>query len=259
MGGLLYKDFVSVKGKAVSVIILITVLLFLLFRVIFPGNVYNEFFSARTETGEVVNIVDTFFVMSLPVFLYTFLMLISIAFNKTITYDEKSKIRAYLLSLPIDKKKYVASKYIFVGILTYAFLSVYMILNVISDAFTGDVGSIVDFSNLCTALALPGMSLALFMNAVDIPVNLLFGRAKAVTIQTSFWLTVGFIAVALFLFGDLTVLDRWDLIKLVEWIDTHAFEATLVSVLSPVISLLFFYVSYRITAFFYVRKEGMDE
>ena len=54
MGGLLYKDFVSVKGKAASIIIIITVLLFLLFRVIFPGNVYNEFFSARTETGEIV-------------------------------------------------------------------------------------------------------------------------------------------------------------------------------------------------------------
>ena len=259
MGGLLYKDFVSVKGKKASITIIILVLLLLLLRVIFPGNVYNGNFSARTETGETVSLIDTFFVMFQPAFLYTFLMLISIAFNKTITYDEKTKIRAYLLSLPIDKKKYVASKYVFVGILTYLFLSIYMILNVISSAFMGETQRIADFSNLCTALALPGMSLALVMNAVDIPVNLLFGRAKAVTVQTSFWLIVGFTAVALFLFGDLTVLDRWDLIKLIDWVDAHAFEATLVSVLSPVISLLIFYVSYRITAFFYVRKEGMDE
>ena len=64
---------------------------------------------------------------------------------------------------------------------------------------------------------------------------------------------------ALFLFGDLTVLDRWDISKLVEWADTHAFELTLVSIVSPVISLLLFYVSYRITTFFYERKEGIDE
>ena len=259
MGGLLYKDFVSIKGKRVSITIIIIVLLFLLFRVIFPGNGYNEVFTAMTETGEMINIVDTFFVMSLPAFLFTFIMLVSLSFNKTISYDEKTKIRAYLLSLPIDKKKYVASKYVFVGILAYLFLSIYMILNVISSAFMGETQRIADFSNLCTALALPGMSLALVMNAVDIPVNLLFGRAKAVTIQTSFWLIVGFTVVALFLFGDLTVLDRWDLIKLIDWVDAHAFEATLVSVLSPVISLLFFYGSYRITAFFYVRKEGIDE
>lgn len=259
MGGLLYKDFVSIKGKRVSITIIIIVLLFLLFRVIFPGNDYNEVFTAMTETGEMINIVDTFFVMSLPVFLYIFIMLVSLSFNKTISYDEKNKIRSYLFSLPIDKKKYVASKYVFVGILTYTYLSIYMILNVISSAFMGEMQRIADFSNLCTALALPGMSLALVMNAVDIPVNLLFGRAKAVTIRTSFWLIVGFTAVALFLFGDLTVLDRWDLIKLIDWVDAHAFEATLVSVLSPVISLLLFYVSYRITAFFYERKEGMDE
>lgn len=259
MGGLLYKDFVSIKGKRVSIAIIIIVLLFLLFRVIFPGNEYNEVFSAMTETGEMINIVDTFFEMSLPVFLYTFIMLVSLSFNKTISYDEKNKIRSYLFSLPVDKKKYVASKYVFVGILTYAYLSVYMILNVISAAFLGEIETVTNLSNLCMALAIPGMSLALLMNAVDIPVNLLFGRAKAVTIQTSFWLIVGFAVVALFLFGDLTVLDRWDLAKLVEWVNAHAFEATLVSVLSPVISLLLFYVSYRITTFFYERKEGIDE
>ena len=70
---------------------------------------------------------------------------------------------------------------------------------------------------------------------------------------------VGFAVVALFLFGDLTVLDRWDLSKLVEWMDAHGFEVTLVSIVSPVISLLLFYVSYRIIAFFYERKEGIDE
>ena len=259
MGGLLYKDFVSIKGKRVSITIIIIVLLFLLFRVIFPGNGYNEVFTAMTETGEMINIVDTFFVMSLPVFLYTFIMLVSLSFNKTISYDEKNKIRSYLFSLPVDKKKYVASKYVFVGILTYAYLSVYMILNVISAAYLGEIENIINLSNLCMALAIPGMSLALLMNAVDIPLNLLLGRAKAVTFQTSFWLILGFAVVALFLFGDLTVLDRWDLAKLVEWMDAHGFEVTLVSIVSPVISLLLFYVSYRITAFFYERKEGIDE
>ena len=48
MGGLLYKDFVSIKGKRVSITIIIIVLLFLLFRVIFPGNGYNEVFMAMT-------------------------------------------------------------------------------------------------------------------------------------------------------------------------------------------------------------------
>ena len=164
-----------------------------------------------------------------------------------------------MLALPLDKKKYVASKYIFVGILTYVFLSLYYILLVINNAFMSDVERLVNSANLCMAIAVPSMCLVLIMHMVDIPVNLLFGNVKARTFQTIFWLMVGFAVVAFFLFGDLEILDKWDFLKLIEWADKHAFELTVVSILSPVISIFFFWLSYKITVFFYERKEGMDE
>lgn len=259
MGGLLYKDFVSIKGKALSITFIVLVILFLVFRVIFSGNYINENFMAVTEAGEMVNMLDVIFLTILPSVLYVFIMLVSFCFNKTVVYDEKNKVRSYMLALPLDKKKYVASKYIFVGILTYVFLSLYYILLVINNAFMSDVERLVNSANLCMAIAVPSMCLVLIMHMVDIPFNLLFGNVKARTFQTIFWLIVGFAVVAFFLFGDLEILDKWDILKLIEWADKHAFELTVVSILSPVISLLLFYLSYRITVFFYERKEGMDE
>ena len=54
MGGLLYKDFVSIKGKQVSITMAGLVILFLIFRVIFSGNYINENFMAVTEAGKMV-------------------------------------------------------------------------------------------------------------------------------------------------------------------------------------------------------------
>ena len=66
MGGLLYKDFVSIKGKQVSITMAGLVILFLIFRVIFSGNYINENFMAVTEAGEMVNMLDVIFLTILP-------------------------------------------------------------------------------------------------------------------------------------------------------------------------------------------------
>ena len=63
MGGLLYKDFISVKGKLNVWIMVVLTILFLVLRVQFPGTEDLKGFIVENDAGEMVNILDTFFVM----------------------------------------------------------------------------------------------------------------------------------------------------------------------------------------------------
>lgn len=87
----------------------------------------------------------------------------------------------------------------------------------------------------------------------------LLGKAKSTMIRVCFWMLVAFFAIGYLLFGDMKVLSSWDFGVLIRWLEAHNFELVLLSVLSPMISLGLYYVSYRITVHCYERKEEFDE
>lgn len=64
MGGLLYKDFVSVnrinKAKLTWILAVLTVL-YIGLRIAFPGTADRNAFLVESEDGQIVNLVDTFF------------------------------------------------------------------------------------------------------------------------------------------------------------------------------------------------------
>ncbi|MBR0120940.1 MAG: hypothetical protein IJM10_04045, partial [Clostridia bacterium] len=62
MGGLLYKDFLSVKGKKISAIILVMSLVFLILRLLLPGGDI-DMADAATQTD--AGLYD-FFLWTLP-------------------------------------------------------------------------------------------------------------------------------------------------------------------------------------------------
>ena len=96
MGGLLYKDFVAIRGKRFVWILILLTIIFTALRMIFPGTTVFFGLGAVTENGEIMNFMDVYF------FLGEFLMIWMGCYytndlaTKILQYDQKDKIRGYL-------------------------------------------------------------------------------------------------------------------------------------------------------------------
>lgn len=258
MGGLLYKDFVSVKGKFNIGLIAIFTVLFLILRVQFPGTADTKGFIVENDAGEMVNILDTFFLMGEITVLLMGCYFINAWCSKIVMSDEKNRIRGYLSSMPLSKRSYVASKYIFIGITAYVILSVYLVWHVINLAFTRP-GHMMEVSYLGAGFSLTGISIMLFVAALELPLYFLLGKGKARLVEISFMMFLGFLVLGFLMFGDINLIANWNILALIDWANAHEFELMLLSTLSPVIVVLIYYASYRMTAHFYLRKEDANE
>lgn len=258
MGGLLYKDFVAIRGKRFVWILVFLTIIFTALRMIFPGSTIFFDMGAIMENGEIMNFMDVYF------FLGEFLMIWMGCYytndlaTKILQYDQKDKIRGYLFSMPVKKSTYVASKYIFIGITAYVFFSFYEIWHIISLSTMCDEQAI-NSSYVIASFAIPFLCFTLFVTAIELPMFFLMGKEKAKMIKVGFVLFISFLVLWFLLFGDLSLLENWDLENLVNWVDAHGFLLTFLSIISPVITVAFSYVSYRITVFFYGRRECFEE
>ncbi len=258
MGGLLYKDFVSVKGKLNVWTMIALTIVYIVLRMLFPGTEDIKGFILKNDAGEMVNILDTFFFMGESIVFIMGVYFINSWCSKIVMSDEKNRIRGYLSAMPFDKKRYVASKYLFIGITAYVVFSLYLIWHIVDLAFMRE-GHMVELSYLMTGFALPLVSGMLLMTAFEFPLYFLLGKGKAKMVTVGFWMVLGFFALGFLMFGDLEIVSNWEIERLMQWAEVHEFGLTLASVLSPIIVLLIYYISYRITTHFYVRKEGANE
>jgi len=258
MGGLLYKDFVAIRGKRLVLILTILTALYIILRMLFPGTAQMDGFMVTNDAGETGNIIDTFFFMGESFNIFMASYIINTLGSRLLLLDEKSKVRGYLSSMPIKKETYVASKYVFIGISAYVSFSLYEVWHVACSAFMGG-GFNIDFSNLIAGFSIPLICLMLVMAAIELPMFLLMGKAKAMMVKVGIGMLIGMMVLGYLLFGDLKVFEKWDISILVKWMDSHAFTLTLLSILSPVITLVLYYLSYRLAVYLYKRKEGTDE
>ena len=254
MGGLLYKDFVSMKGKKVVTILGVFTASLILMKlwVIRMGNL--DFLMLADDQGELGRTIDITSFYLVFCLMYLGVMFVNMWLSKIIEYDEKNKILIYLFAMPLGKRKYVASKYVFIGICYYAFFSLTLLWNVIAMAFAEE-SLVLDMMQLLPSFSLMFVCLAMMVSAVELPVFLIFGREKGQLFKTSVLLLIAFIAAGYMLFGDLTVLENWDIQILIDWAEQNSFLLALISIISPFINLVFFYLSYRISAHAYERKE----
>lgn len=256
MSGLLYKDFVAIKGKRLVWILIIATVVYTALRMAFPGTVYMDM--VTNDSGETGNLIDILFITGEFGVIWMGGWVINLFGLKTIQFDEKNKLRGYLSSLPFDKETYVASKYIFTGILAYVFISLYLLWHVICTAFMGE-GFIAGLSTLIMSFSIPVISLVLLIMAVELPAFLIMGKDKSNMVIISIVMLVAIAVLGYLLFGDLSVLEKINYEKILNWLDAHAFGMTLLSILSPMITLGLYYLSYRIAAKLYARKEDWDD
>ena len=73
MGGLLYKDFVAVKGKLMVLIWTGVIIAFTVLRMMFTGYGAGSAWRAEDVTGQMTNLVDAFFLTFYCMFLFIML------------------------------------------------------------------------------------------------------------------------------------------------------------------------------------------
>ena len=168
MAGLLYKDFVSVKGKKLCLGYLIYLFVISVLRIVFAGYHEVDEFIVTTERGQTVNLLDAFFLCASAILLIMGACYINLFVQKIVEDDQKNKVMNYMKSMPFEKTTYVASKYVFILICAYVSFTMYTICSIICKAFA-KAGVMQDFQDAINTMVLPLIMLALFSAAVELP------------------------------------------------------------------------------------------
>ena len=95
--------------------------------------------------------------------------------NSTISYDDMDNGMEYLMTLPVTRRQYVYSKYVFsagAGFLCWIFSCV---MGTLSNVIHGNQGDSGEWLFLC----LMSLGILLFTSSLIIPVQLKFGAEKA--------------------------------------------------------------------------------
>lgn len=253
MAGLLYKDFVGIKGRRIVLLLAGFTVLFLILRFLFPGNVDAVMSGVMTENeaGELVRLTVGDFRDSLLVMLPMLFIVCSFFLPSTWTaaicrHDEKNKTRQYTRTLPLDKNAYIASKYLFIGIAVYIIFSLLNIWVIIFDSVAGDNNS-AKCLLLLSQFLMAFCGLSLVVASIELPFFITFGVKKGMLLKTAILEIAAFLVMAYLFFGNLKIFENFNIYAFLNWCESHLAASTFISVLSPVAELLIFWLSYRIT------------
>ena len=259
MGGLMYKDFVAIKGKRICIILLLFIALLCILRMIFPGSMAEGLgLIAENDQGLKVNTLDLMFVMPYICIIFSIVCFIDIWCARLSEADEScSRIKNYVSSLPVSANSYVASKYVFIVIATYVLISLLSITGIVLAAFA-EAGYVLDILRMFEVMVLPVTSLLILIASIELPLYILFGREKGNLVKVAISLLLVFVLIGFMLFADMSWLSDRDkfFVNFFNWFMKYRTEVTLVSYLTPIIDLILFYISYRITVYFKARQEA---
>ena len=173
--------------------------------------------------------------------------------------DSGKNCRDYLLTMPVDKKEYLLSKYIYYLVANYLVLSWGIFLSMIAATAvkTEGIMMMVSTVQLMGPIVIPVM---LIMAAITFPLYILYGKKKGDMIFSGFSVTLTILLFIWLLFGDVSGLTNMDFESYMKWVEEHTALMVLLNTLFPVVAGIVYYLSYRITAGIFVRKErDIDE
>lgn len=242
MLGLLHKDYIAVKGKY------------------FLMALFGQFLLVATIRLTVVDevldhILPAFVMMMLCCLAAVLPFVFELSLMKA---DEGRKQKQYFLSLPVSRRQYVESKYIFLAIAFYIIQSVATFeflmcqVNMKSEEMSAKLST---FQMLVPTF----IALCMVICALELPFFVGMGVKKGMATKESIIFIVFFLGVAYVMFGDLSVVEEASVMSLIDYFMKHPEISMTVQVLSPIVSILLYYVSYLISARLFERKEWEDE
>ena len=242
MAGLLYKDFVAIRGKIYAICMVAVLVLGFAWRLI-----------VQDEATEYI------LVMYVPLMVFSLYLLVN---NKMETdlmqVDEAKKQKQYCLSLPVNKKLYVAEKYVFMLLIFYiaqSFVALFcsiMAVDCVTDICMQILSSIMAIIPIITT----GM---MTLAAIELPFFIGAGYKKGKILKQGILEGFFVVFIVYLLFGDLNVFEKFSLEIFVTWLEEHQDVVNALHVFTPVIGLAVFYISYRISCFLYERRELSDD
>lgn len=182
--------------------------------------------------------------MDNPSFIVGYFTLICSFFSiSTISYDEINHGYAFLFTLPICKKQYVCSKYLFAMIISLLSWIISMIIAFIYQILSSSIiYSLDDFmSNFLIFLT------AIITLSIMLPIKLKFGAEKGNIVQL---LIFGIIFVGGILFSKLILIDINVVIQFIEQL-----SSLLIAVVTLITTLIILFISYHISLQIMYKKE----
>lgn len=277
MAGLLYKDFVGIRGRRMVLILIACTFAFLVLRFLFPGNVDSDvhgiagvnadtvistdrtesaaavtsFGMVEDEAGELVELTvgelrDSLLIMLPLLFIVAGLSLIPTWTAAICRHDETNRTRQYIAALPLAKNAYITSKYLFIGIAVYLLFSLDSIWIIIFNSMAGNNNS-TECLKILSQFLMAFCGLILVLAAIELPFFITFGVKKGMLVKTALIESAVFMGMAYLLFGNLEIFTNFDINVFMNWCEEHLMIAMLISILSPIAELFLFWLSYRIT------------
>ncbi len=259
MGGLMYKDFIAIKGKRICIILLSAIAILCILRMIFPGSLAEGLeMISENDQGIRINTLDLMFVMPYICIISSIVCFIDMWCARLSEADESCfRIKNYVYSLPVSANSYVASKYVFITIATYVLISLLSITGIVLAAFAEE-GYVLDILRMFEVMVLPVTSLLILVASIELPLYILLGREKGNLVKVAISLLLVFVLIGFMLFADMSWLSEREEFfnKFFNWFMKYKTEVTMVSYLTPIADLIILYISYRITVLFKARQEA---
>lgn len=248
MAGLLYKDFISVKGKKLIINYLVLFAVIIIMRFLLP----SVFLLIEDVDMEMADMMAEALYWSSGMLMFIMIFgTITVGCASKLVEDDKTRGRVidYYNSLPVKKNQYIASHYIFIGIMAYVVFSFTMIWYV--------VGSSLNKSERITSLwsiTIPFVLLFVYLGilcvAVDLGAYISLGTSKGKAVRIAMAMILAIAILWFIFFGDAESVKNIELETIVDWMLAHQFELSLVEVMSPIVVLAVYYLSYKISCHF---------
>ena len=117
-------------------------------------------------------------------------------------------------------------------------------------------GKTVETLMAVNVMTLPVYSFMIFISAIELFLFLVLGKGKAMMIKVGFLLSIALCVIYILLFKDYSALiDKIGIYGIVQWVEKNSFFMTLLQVLSPIITLLFYWASYKLCCLCCAGKE----
>lgn len=231
MSGLLYKECVVIR----SWLILVTVLQFFIHGI----NIFCASVNGASEEN-----------MSIQVMLYVVAFIVGGLINSEIFRNDESGLwRTFVTSTPQSYIGQVKCKYYFILIINIVVLTLCVVTDIIVLAIHKTEG--VPLLTLCAMF----FCFMLIANAIEIPFIIRFGADSGINIKASMIVVVALIAGIYVLFGELSIFLSEKLMEALIEFFTEG-NAMWIPAMVPPLSVLIYYMSYRISLLLY--RKGVE-
>ena len=235
MLGLLYKEIVSNKKTIIPMFITTGVFVLNMLIVMISVTVFG---SERPEDWEL-----GLMYMLCSICIFFILLFLEPCINQN---DEIKKWQAFIASTEDGVKRQVGSKYLMCFITATV---TYNLLNITGSVSAAAMG--LDITMFQT-LGMQLIWMLLLVYSIEMPFMLAFGVKKGEKIREIICLLISFAAAAYLCFGDLSIFG--DPVRLVFRLRDFALDnSNYFLLLAPPVTLILYYISYRISCRVYLR------